>query len=265
MLLRKQYSYPASNVWRTSIVSVCLSIWSPNLITSSECQWNMVSDISPIEPLKAFHLKYLKIIIGVSQSTPIFVVSGETGWFPLYLRQIDGMLKLWAQIEQLLTSDTLQSLQKSNGTLWTGSWYMGQTLLVNTLRPRQNGRHFADGILKCIFLNENIWIPIEISLKFVPQGPINDIPSLVQIMAWRLPGAMLLSGPMMDRLPMHISVTWCQWVKHYAKNHDLITQMQCVLIHLCKTPMKTITYHTRMTGNANLNKEWPEIFKIVYI
>ena len=40
--------------------------------------------------------------------------------------------------------------------------------LLNTLRPRQNGRHFADDILKCIFLNENVWIPIEISLKFVP-------------------------------------------------------------------------------------------------
>ena len=26
----------------------------------------------------------------------------------------------------------------------------------NTLRPRQNGRHFADYILKCIFLNENV-------------------------------------------------------------------------------------------------------------
>ena len=40
----------------------------------------------------------------------------------------------------------------------------------NTLRPRQNGRHFADDIFKCIFLIENIWIPIKISLKFVPQG-----------------------------------------------------------------------------------------------
>ena len=50
---------------------------------------------------------------------------------------------------------------------------------VNTLKPRQNGRHFADDILKCIFFNENVWIPIEISLKFVPKGPINNIPALV--------------------------------------------------------------------------------------
>ena len=50
---------------------------------------------------------------------------------------------------------------------------------VNTLRPRQNGRHFADDILKGLFLNENAWIPIEISLKFVPKGPIDNIPALV--------------------------------------------------------------------------------------
>ena len=50
---------------------------------------------------------------------------------------------------------------------------------LNTLSPRQNGRHFADDILKCIFLNEYVLIPIEISLKFVPRGPINNIPALV--------------------------------------------------------------------------------------
>ena len=29
---------------------------------------------------------------------------------------------------------------------------------INTLRPRHNGRDFADDILKCIFLNENVCI-----------------------------------------------------------------------------------------------------------
>ena len=50
---------------------------------------------------------------------------------------------------------------------------------VNTSRPRQNGRQFADDTYKCIFLNENVWIPIKISLKFVPKGPINNIAALV--------------------------------------------------------------------------------------
>ena len=67
---------------------------------------------------------------------------------------------------------------------------------INTLRLRQNGRHFADDIFICIFLKENDWIVIEISLKFVPKGPINNIPALVQIMAWRRPGNKPLSEPM---------------------------------------------------------------------
>ena len=39
-----------------------------------------------------------------------------------------------------------------------------------------------------IFLNENVRILIKVSLKFVPKGPFNNIPSSVQIMAWRQPG-----------------------------------------------------------------------------
>ena len=71
---------------------------------------------------------------------------------------------------------------------------------INTLRPRQNGRHFADDMFKCIFLNENLWILIIISLKFVPKGSINNIPALVQIMAWRRTGDKPLSEPMMTQL-----------------------------------------------------------------
>ena len=84
---------------------------------------------------------------------------------------------------------------------------------INRLRPRQNGRHFADDIFKCILLNENVWIPNKISLKFVPKGLINNIPSLVQIMAWRRPGDKPLSEPMMVSSLTRICVTRPQWVK----------------------------------------------------
>ena len=86
--------------------------------------------------------------------------------------------------------------------------------VVNSLRPRQNGCHFADDIFKCIFLNDNIWIQINISLKFVPKGPINNIPALVQIMAWRRPGDKPLSEPIMVSLTTHICITRPQWVNH---------------------------------------------------
>ena len=88
--------------------------------------------------------------------------------------------------------------------------------LVNTLRPRQDGRHFADDIFKYIFLNENVSIAIKISLKFVPKGPINNNLALVQIIAWRRPGDKPLSEPMMVSLPTHICVTRPQWVKSYS-------------------------------------------------
>ena len=78
---------------------------------------------------------------------------------------------------------------------------------LNTLRPRQNGRHFADDTFKRIFMNENDRISINISLKFVPKGLINNIPALVQIMAWRRPGDKPLSEPMLVFVPTHICVT----------------------------------------------------------
>ena len=105
-----------------------------------------------------------------------------------------------------------------------GSWPVGIPIVLHrplivpcttlkTLRPKHNERHFADDIFKCISLNENVWIPIKISLKFVPKGPINHIPSLAQIMAWRRPGDKPLSETMMVRLLTHICVTRPQWVK----------------------------------------------------
>ena len=85
-------------------------------------------------------------------------------------------------------------------------------LAINTLRPRRNGQHFTDNIFKRIFFIENVWISIKISLKFVPKVRIDNIPALVQIMAWRRPGDKPLSEPMMVRLPTHIYVTRPQWV-----------------------------------------------------
>ena len=84
---------------------------------------------------------------------------------------------------------------------------------LKTLRPRHNGPHFADDTFKYIFLNENVIISAKISLNFVAKGPIDNIPALVQIMAWRRQGDKPISEPMKVRLPMHICVTRPQWVK----------------------------------------------------
>ena len=85
------------------------------------------------------------------------------------------------------------------------------TKIVNSLRPRVNTRHFADDIYKCNFEIKNEWITPRISLKFVLKVRINNIPALVQIMAWRWPGNKPLSEPMVSLLT-HICVTRPQWV-----------------------------------------------------
>ena len=84
-------------------------------------------------------------------------------------------------------------------------------LALNTSRPRQDGRLFANDILKCIFLNENVSIAISVSLKFV-WGPVNNIPTLAQIMAWRRPGDKPLFEPLMVSFPTQLCVTRPQWV-----------------------------------------------------
>ena len=87
--------------------------------------------------------------------------------------------------------------------------YYTLKILHNTLRPRQTGRHFPD----YIFFNENMWFFIKILLNCVPNGQINNIPSLFQIMGWCRPGDKPLSEPVMVSLLMQICVTQPQWVK----------------------------------------------------
>ena len=92
---------------------------------------------------------------------------------------------------------------------------------INSLRPRQNGSHFADDVLKRIFMNENVWISLKTSLKFAPKVPINNIPALV------LAGATPLSGPVMVNILTHICVTRPQWVNtcHNPKGNEWLLSM----------------------------------------
>ena len=52
-------------------------------------------------------------------------------------------------------------------------------MFLNSSTPGQNGRHFADNIFRCIFVNENFCILIKILSKFVPKGPIDNKSALV--------------------------------------------------------------------------------------
>ena len=50
---------------------------------------------------------------------------------------------------------------------------------LTPLPPGQNGRHFADNIFICIFVNDRFCILIKISLKFVPKSSIDINPALI--------------------------------------------------------------------------------------
>ena len=70
-------------------------------------------------------------------------------------------------------------------------------ICLNTLSPKQNCCHFANDIFRCIFLNEHLHVLFRISLKFVHNGPIDNKPALVQMMAWHRTGDKPLSETMM--------------------------------------------------------------------
>ena len=58
----------------------------------------------------------------------------------------------------------------------------------------------ADDIFNCFFLYENDRIQIQISLKYVPRSPIDNMLALVQVMAWCRTGDESLPEPMMTQL-----------------------------------------------------------------
>ena len=78
-----------------------------------------------------------------------------------------------------------------------------------------------------IFSYENIWISPNISLKFVPKVWINNIPALVQMMAWHRTDNKSWSKPKLFSLLMDIYITWTQWVKDVC--HDWMKEYQTVI------------------------------------
>ena len=148
--------------------------------------------------------------------------------------------------------------------MWDGYSKWGIYSILNTLRmltlsPRVNGNHFKDDVFECIFLNENLWISIKMSLKFVPKGPFNAIPLLVQIMAWRRPGVQfifpiigfmrkdfitVISLCTRDRLRLRC-VQWgphlnSSWVAH---NTNICATMRCEAGTINKVFIAPLAYH----------------------
>ena len=80
------------------------------------------------------------------------------------------MMKIcWMAVANFLENDTNIDIAEENVVC----------LGLNSSPTGQNGCHYADDIFRCNFVNEKFCILIEISLKFVPKGPIDNNPALV--------------------------------------------------------------------------------------
>ena len=107
---------------------------------------------------------------------------------------------------------------------------------VYTLKPWQNGCHFANDIFKFISLNENCCILIQILLKFVPKGLISNKPAMVLIMAWHWAGDKPLSELMhicITRPPQGLEANR-KWPPFYRQDYKCIflSGNGCILIKI---------------------------------
>ena len=89
---------------------------------------------------------------------------------------------------------------------------------------------------RCIFMNEKSCILIQISLRFVQKGLIDNKSTLVQVMAWRRTGAEPFPEPMLPSSLTHICGTRGRrvklknlaYLKHsFASNVDLWERTTC--------------------------------------
>ena len=56
--------------------------------------------------------------------------------------------------------------------------FLNLVSVFNSSSSGQNGRLFADDVFKHIFLNENLRSSNKMSMKYIPWGPINNMPAL---------------------------------------------------------------------------------------
>ena len=92
-------------------------------------------------------------------------------WFRWVRRR--GFAKTWVVCESL-------KLVRFHPMLRVCKWQVIKSNSLTHLPQDKMAASLADDNFKCIFLNENVWIVIQISLKFVPKDPIDNKPALVQ-------------------------------------------------------------------------------------
>ena len=81
------------------------------------------------------------------------------------------------------------------------------------ISPGQNGRHFADHIFRCIFINEKFWLGIHWCLFLRSNW------ALVQVMAWRRTGVKPIPEPMLAQFTD-------AYMRHKGRWVDMLNDIQ---------------------------------------
>ena len=150
----------------------------------------------------------------------------------------DGLVSLWARPsagtemtimgfwgispESLNGIYILETCVVDNPTLWVKDSTVGVLAKkkqdnINILRPRQMAAIFQTTFSNAFSLMKIYEFRLRFHWSLYPKVRINNIPALVQIMAWRRPGDKPLSEPMVVNLLTHICVTRPQWVNCNTK------------------------------------------------
>ena len=134
--------------------------------------------------------------------------------------------------------------------------------LFDTLRPRQNGRHFADDIFRHIFVNRNVWISIDISLKFIPKGSnwkYNSVssdngvaPTRRQAIIWTNDALVYwriyLSLSLNELMNFLYSCRWNMWVPYLQMSCSELTSRQDTRIVQPALPLLTLLLNHNKTA-----------------
>ena len=97
-----------------------------------------------------------------------------------------------------------------------------QSMIVNTLRPTQNGHHYAKNIFKCIFHKGTACILSKILLKFVSKGQIYYKSTLDQVMIDGLINQIQLCFQCNGLVMLSNKPLWFPWFNVNPNLHCLI-------------------------------------------
>jgi len=107
----------------------------------------------PIPELEKIQLGYLKTMLGVRKQTPSLAVYGETGRFPLHVRQQTRMINYWVRLEKYPSSNILKkclSIQKDLHNSGRDSWYGKINNIVNAHYTNMDQTQLSDSDLNLI-------------------------------------------------------------------------------------------------------------------